>query len=141
MDIEKFVKEGSLRRIEPSPQLSSKEFKEANYDLGRAEEALKNRDFKWAIVKSYYSMFHAAKCILFLLGLKEKAHFVVGEVLEMLSKEGKLEAQYVDDFRAGMSCREGADYHYDYSEESARQVVGMAKEFVNRMKRLRSELE
>jgi len=43
------------------------------------------------LIQSYYAMFHAAKAVLFSMGLREKKHFAVTMVLEMLSKEGKIE--------------------------------------------------
>lgn len=41
-----------------------KELKGAEYDLKRAKFSLKEADFKWATVKAYYSMFHAARAFL-----------------------------------------------------------------------------
>ncbi len=135
--LEQYFETGQLRRIEPSPELAAKEFKEAAYDMAGAKQALAEKDYKWATVKAYYAMFHSAKGILFLLGLKERAHFVIAEVLEQLSKDGKLESAYVSAFKAGIASREGADYNYTYSKETASELVIMAGEFVARMNRLK----
>ncbi len=140
MSIEGLISEGLLRKIPRSPDLAEKEFKESEYDFAKAKQALKGKDAKWATIAAYYSMFHAAKGVLFLLGLKEKSHYAVSEVLEKLNKAGKLESNYVDDFRAAMSSREGADYRYDHSGETAEQVVKIAEEFIARMKKLKSSL-
>jgi uncharacterized protein (UPF0332 family) len=140
LDLGEFFESGHLRKITPAPDLAAKEFKEAAYDMAGAKKALADKDCKWATVKAYYAMFHSAKGILFLLGLKERAHFVIAEVLEALSKEGKLESRHVSDFRAGIASREGADYHYTYSSESAAQLVEIAGEFVARMNKLRLNL-
>ena len=136
MDVEKFVEKGFIKKVEPSKDLVIKEFKEADYDLSKARKAIADEDFKWATVKAYYAIFHSAKAILFSLGLQEKTHFIVGEVLKELSKEGKLESNFVDIFNAALSAREGADYHYEYSDKTAKELVAMAADFVKRMKKL-----
>jgi len=141
MDAEELVKAGYLQKVSPAPDLADKEFTEADYDLKRARAELEGEDCKWAIVKAYYAVFHSAKGVLYLLGYREKAHFAVGQMLELLSKEGKLEGSFVADFKAALSARQGADYHYDYSETLAREMVDLAEGFVARMKKLRKEMK
>mgnify|MGYP001578370375 CR=1 FL=1 len=136
MDVEKFIEKGFIKKIEPSKDLVIKEFKEADYDLSKAKKAIIDEDFKWATVKAYYAIFHSAKAILFSLGLQEKTHFIVGEVLKELSKDGKLESNYTDVFNAALAAREDADYHYEYSDKTAKELVTMAVDFVKRMKKM-----
>jgi uncharacterized protein (UPF0332 family) len=136
MKMNELLQKGFITKIKPDKKLVEKELKEANYDLERANVALEQKDFKWSIIKSYYSMFHAAKAILFSLGLKERRHFAVGVVLEELSAEGKLKSKIINDFKASMSAREEADYRYIYSEETARYLVDVAEEFLEEMKKL-----
>lgn len=140
MDMDGLVKAGHMQKIAPSRELADKEFHEAEYDLQHAQSALDGKDYKWAIVKAYYAVFHSAKGILFTMGLREKSHFAVGEALDALSKEGKLESRYVSDFKACMSARQAADYHYDYSEKTAKEIFNIADEFVEWMKKLRKEM-
>jgi uncharacterized protein (UPF0332 family) len=141
MDTAGLVKANHIQRIEPSRDLADKEFAEADYDLERAHLELANKGNKWAIVKAYYSVFHSAKGILFLIGYREKTHFGVGEMLALLSKDGKLEGRYVNDFKAAMSARQGADYHYEHSLEAAKEMIALADGFLERMKRMRKELK
>lgn len=116
--------------------LIEKEFNEARYDLDKAIHAFEEGDFKWSIVKSYYSMFHAARAVLLSLGLRERRHFAVRVVLEDLSLKGKLESKFVSDFAAALEGRESADYRHAYSQESAEYLSKAAKEFLGRMKGL-----
>lgn len=136
MNIQECIDAGYLRRMGPDPRLVEKEMKEADYDLEKASHALEEKDFKWCIVKSYYSMFHAAKAVLFSLGLREKKHFAVQVVLEDLVKKGKLENLYLEYFSSAIEWREGADYRYVHSEETAIDIVENAKIFLTRMKEL-----
>ena len=81
-------------------------------------------------------MFHAAKAVLFKRGLREKKHFVIPLALSTMVDDGKLEASFIGDFNAAVYSREQADYHYGYSEGSARQMILIAERFVDRMKKL-----
>jgi uncharacterized protein (UPF0332 family) len=141
MNIEFLIIRGYLTKVPPAKDLAEKEMKESRDDLGEAKKELGSKGYKWATVKAYYAMFHSAKAVLFLMGLKERSHYVVGEVLDILSKEGKLESNYVNDFKAAMSAREGADYHYSYDEKTADDLVAIAEEFTKRMKKLAATIK
>ena len=129
-----------MQRIKVERDLIEKELEEAKYDLERAKHAIEEDDFKWSIVKSYYSMFHAARAVLFSLGLKERRHFAIRVVLENLNMEGKLESKFISDFSAALGAREDADYRYTYSQETAAYLSRAAGDFLAGMKRLTKEL-
>jgi len=141
MDIQDCLRERSLARIKPASDLMQKELNEADYDLEKAEKAFTDEDWKWAIIKAYYCMFHAARAVLFKIGLIEKKHFAIGVVLEDLNKKGKLEMKYINDFNAAISSREDADYHYIYGKEAAEHSIKISDEFLDRMKKLLNELK
>jgi len=134
MNLQDCFDKGYLKKIDPDIELSEKELKESEYDLKSAQTAFDNQDYKWCIVKCYYSMFHAAKFLLYKIGYKEKRHVAVIIVLEELNKEGKLESQYVHDYKAAMVSREEADYQYSYSEDTAKYDLQIAKEFLIKFK-------
>jgi uncharacterized protein (UPF0332 family) len=136
MNIKKAIEEGIIEKIEPDAVLVKKELGESDYDFERACKIFEEQDYKWSIVQSYYSMFHAARAVLFKLGLKERRHVAVNIVLDDLNKKGKLESKYIYQFKAGVSAREDADYHYIYSEESASEIINIAEEFNEEMKKL-----
>jgi len=140
MDIERCMREGFLQKIKVERDLIEKELEEAKYDSGKAKRAFEEGDFKWSIVKSYYSMFHAARAVLFSLGLKERRHFAIRVVLEDLNAKGKLESRFISDFSAALGAREDADYRYTYSQETAAYLLRAAEDFLARMKRLAKKL-
>lgn len=117
------IKEGLKKRYlvpeKPSSDLVEKELKENQYDFLRAQKAFEEGDYKWAIVKSYYSRFHAGKAVCFQMGYREKKHFAITIILEELYNEGKLEGQFIAYFNAAIDSREEADYHYNHSKETA----------------------
>jgi uncharacterized protein (UPF0332 family) len=130
------VRAGYVAFFEANPDFVGKELTEAENDLHDAILELKRKGFKWAVIKAYFSVFHAGRAVLFTLGLREKTHFAVGAVLDELVKEGKLEAEYANSFNALKSAREEADYHYAYSRETARQSCEAANAFLVRVKAL-----
>jgi len=139
MKIDDLLQKGFVVKVGPDRKLVEKEVKEASYDLEKANAALEQKDFKWSIIKSYYSMFHAAKSVLFSIGLKERRHFAIALVLEELSSRGKIKSKFVNDFKASMAAREEADYRYSYSEDTARYLVDVAEEFLEEMKKIISK--
>ena len=141
MDLKECIEKRFLMRIKPSSDLVQKELAEASYDFEKAEKAFSDKDWKWAIVKAYYCMFHSGRAVLFKLGLREARHFAIGIVLDDLYKNGKLESEYVNFFNAAVSSREDADYHYIYSEDIAKHSIEMAEDFLARMKKLLRKLK
>ena len=134
MNVKDCIDRNFLRKIKPDKELSDKEINESEYDLEKAEKASNEDDYKWCIIKCYYSMFHAAKSLLYRLGYEERRHVAVIIVLEELNRQGKMESRYINDFKAAMSAREEADYHYSYSKETAEYDLKIAKEFLERIK-------
>lgn len=136
MDIKECLEKGYLVKIKPKEDLIKKEIEEAEYDLDKARKAFDDEDYKWSIVMSYYTMFHAARALLFKLGFREKRHFAISVVLEELNKKGKIERKYINYFNAAISSREDADYHYTYSIRIAEDNLTIAEDFKEKIKEL-----
>lgn len=56
------------------PKLVAKELKLASFDLGRAKVSFREKDYKWATVQTYYSMFHSARALLYAKSYRGKSH-------------------------------------------------------------------
>lgn len=139
MNIKECINQGYLQEVEKDIKLVDKEIKESVYDLERAQKTFKEEDYKWSIVKAYYSMFHAARALLFNQGLREKRHFAIVIVLEELNKKGKIEMKYVNEFKVMIESREDADYHYTYSKAIAEESLEIAKQFIERIRKYLKE--
>ncbi len=70
MDVDACLERGFLRRIQKDGKLIEKELEEARFDLDKAKDAFDDENHKWAIIMAYYSIFHAAKAILFTIRLR-----------------------------------------------------------------------
>ena len=133
---ERCIAEKRLIKIEPSPEMISKELESAEYDYGRAMESLKEGDSKWASIQAYDSIFHAVKALVLFKGYREKGHACLQIALKELFPEEKDLAR---DLEMCMDLRHGADYASTYDSESAGIAVRKAGESLERAQILLSQ--
>ena len=136
MNVDECLEKKYLAKIKPDGELVKKEIEESEYDFEKARKNFDDGDYKWSIVMSYYTMFHAARALLFKLGLREKRHFAIPVVLEDLNKSGKIERKYINYFNAAISSREDADYNYTYSPRISEDNLRIAEDFKEKIKEL-----
>ncbi|WP_261597083.1 HEPN domain-containing protein [Methanoculleus formosensis] len=106
-----------------------KELAEAKRDLDSAKNSLCDSDFKWTIIKAYYSMFHACKSLLFSAGYVEKSHeCLIAAIEELFVDRGLLPPAIVSDLRRVKTAREAADYGLTYGKASANGTVREAEQ-------------
>ena len=122
------------RKIIPFPRakhLVKKELTAAKDDLDEARDRLKNGKYKYATINSYYSVFHAARALLYSKGYRERSHHCLTVALEALFVEtGKMSIRFIQIFKNSMSLRENADYLSSFSKESAILSISNAEEFL-----------
>ncbi len=68
---EQCLERGKIVKIEIAPDIISKEINEAKNDLDSCERSIQERNFKWAIIQAYYSMFHSFRALIFSKGYSE----------------------------------------------------------------------
>ncbi|KKR32984.1 MAG: hypothetical protein UT66_C0048G0001, partial [candidate division CPR2 bacterium GW2011_GWC1_39_9] len=82
-------------------------------------------------IQAYYSMFHAARALLFAKGYREKSHYCLKIAMQALYADEKIiDQSIVDDFDTTMLLRETADYKSDFSKEGAESALENAEEFL-----------
>lgn len=136
-ELKRLIDERKLLRITPDKKLVSKEIKGASYDLSRAKESLERKDFKWATIQAYYSMFHSARALLCQEGYREKSHAALRIALrELFGSSGRLSDEALRDFEDAMDLREEADYGLEYSESNSVEVVNNAQNFLHTVKQI-----
>jgi len=131
----RFVEERKLIRISVDRKLILKEIEGAISDLEEAKDSLSRKKFKWAIIQGYYSMFHAARALVYSKGFREKSHYALLVALRELFKN-LLESELIENFEEAMSLREEADYGLIFSEEGATSIVNNAGKFLNKVKEI-----
>lgn len=124
------LKQRKIMEFERAPDLAPKELDEAASDLRSSEASFTDQNFKWAIIQAYYSMFHAARALIYVRGYRERSHHCLFIALRSLYvAEGLLGISLLESFQLAKKLREGADYYGEFSEAAASQLIEDAKEF------------
>lgn len=84
---ERCKEKGKILKIQIDYELVKKELDEADIDLKSTQKSLEEGNYKWTIVQSYYSMFHAFRGLLFSRGFREKSHIYLKHAIEVLFVE------------------------------------------------------
>lgn len=133
----KRYKKGNIVQICIDSELIEKEIKEAYYDLKSAENSINDGNYKWAIVQSYYSMFHAFRGLLFSRGYREKSHAGLKSAIKLLFvNNGIISDDIFFEFDSAMKAREMADYSYIYDKEIALNILESNKKLIEEVDNL-----
>lgn len=121
--------ERRLTKIKPDRKLVLKEMKGAKSDLETARKSLQDKNFKWATIQGYYSIFHAARALLYSKGFREKSHYALFVAIRELFRD-ELDLSLIQGFEDAMNLRQTADYGLTFSEEGAIDVIETAEKFL-----------
>jgi uncharacterized protein (UPF0332 family) len=131
----KLIEERKLTKIKSDEKLVRKEIEGAESDLKTATKSLNDKDFKWATIQGYYSIFHAARALLYTKGFREKSHYaLLIAIQELFSNE--LEQSLIQGFENSMNLRQTADYGLASSKEGALDVMETAEKLLQRTKEI-----
>lgn len=123
--------------FEPAKQLVNIETKDAEDDLESARRELSKSGFKWATIKGYYAMFHAARALIYSRGYRERGHYCLYlAIKELFVKENKLNSLLAEDLKNSMVLREDADYRRNFSREGASATIESAERFLKAAKEI-----
>jgi uncharacterized protein (UPF0332 family) len=133
---ERYTK-GNIVQIGINAELIEKEIKEAHYDLRSAENSINDGNYKWAIVQSYYAMFHAFRGLLFSRGYREKSHTGLKFAIKSIFvNNGIMGDDTFASFDFAMKAREEADYSYIYDEKLAQEILESTKSLISEVENL-----
>ncbi len=130
------VKRGLIKPFPVDGSSIERELAGSAKDLNAARANVSDGEYLWAIVQSYYSMFHAARAILYHDGYREKSHQCIEIFLKKLVSDGRIDQRYVDYFSAVRHMRELANYDLSYSLENAEISLRNASDFNDRIRTL-----
>ena len=131
------LKRGKIKKFTPGPKLVSKELKLAEEDLKSSLKSFAEKNYKWSIIQSYYSMFHSARSLIYSEGYREKSHFcLIESVRTLFVEKGKLNVLLVEAFLEAKNLREAADYYGDFSEVNCRKLTKRAKDLLKAAKKI-----
>src|SRR4030043_230034 len=124
---------GKIIQFPQGKRLVDKELNSACNDLVDAKFGLEHSRYKWSTIQGYYSMYHAARALIYSAGYRERSHYCLLVALqELFVDRGILTPDFVESFRNSMRLRETADYGSDFSEDGAFLVIERADIFLRR---------
>ena len=130
-EFERCIEKGKITVFERGVSLAGKELNSAREDLSAAKESFERGSYKWGTIQAYYSMFHAARGLIYGKRYREKSHYCLVVALEHLYVEkGLLSKEYIESLVIGKEMRESADYRSQFSKESADNMIKAAEKFL-----------
>jgi len=131
MKIDKYFKEGLLRKGEKDKSEIKGSLELAERFLKRAKGNIKIKYFDVAFILAYNSMFHSARALLFSFGVKERSHFAMIEFLKEKFKDNERIFRFLTILDSYRISRHAIQYRGEFcSELDAREAVKDAKEFL-----------
>lgn len=136
-EFEQCLKRNKIREFPRGKALMTKTFEIAQRDLERAEKTFNDKDYKWATIQSYYSMFHSARALLFAKNYREHSHYCLIVAMRALYVETRLlPGSLIEALGKGKRLREDADYYDRWSEEGASFALKAAGDFLKKAQEL-----
>jgi len=131
------LRKGKIRPFSRGKSLAAKELESAESDLRRAEATHRDGDFKWATIQLYYSMFHAARALIYSRNLREQSHHCLIEAVRALFVEkGLLPVSLLEGFKEAKNLREDADYYGRWTRAGCEKLIKIARRFLDCSPRL-----
>lgn len=128
------------KRITPfsrGVQLVSKEVTIAGNDLKSSQLSFEQKNFKWATIQAYFSMFHTSRALLYAKNYREKSHHCLIVAMRALySGERLIPEILITAFQEAKQLRESADYAEEWSEDGASGSVKAAKDLLRIAKKI-----
>lgn len=126
------LKKSKLKPFSRGRALAAKELETAQSDLDSAEKTFSDSNYKWATIQIYYSMFHAARALIYSQGLRERSHYcLVIAIRELFVDKKLLTASLLEALIEAKSLREDADYYNRWSESGCKRLLVSAREFID----------
>lgn len=131
------LKRNKIKPFSRGKVLVPKEIKLAASDLEIAKESFARNHFKWAVVQSYYSMFHSGRALIYAENYREKSHYCLIVAIKALYVEKrKLDSKFIEALEKAKTLRENADYYGDFTKASAEDLIKKAEEFLNKTREI-----
>jgi hypothetical protein len=86
LQFRRLLEERKLQRIQAKKDVVLKEIASAEYDLEKSKNSFEEEDYKWTIVQAYYSMFHAARALIYSKVPREKPSGMLHRSERVLSR-------------------------------------------------------
>jgi uncharacterized protein (UPF0332 family) len=136
-EFQECLKKHKIKRFSRGKALVNKEISAARADFEQAKASFERNSCKWAMIQSYYAMFHGARALLYAKNYRERSHYcLIVAIKALYVDKGLLPADLLDALRRGKALRENADYYDQWSQTAAQQMLESAKVFIKMARKL-----
>lgn len=136
-DFKDCLKRGKIKKFSQAHSLIPKELENAKSDLKTALDSLKRKNYKWATIQTYYSMFHTARTLLYSRGYRERSHYCLIIALKTLFvSENLIDIRLIEAMQMAKTLRENADYENEFSKSSAEILAQKAQIFLKQAEKI-----
>lgn len=125
-----------LRKIKPDIEKSKRSIEIAKSRVKEAEQVIKLKVYKFAILEAYMAMFHSARALLYKDGIQEKSHFAVYIYLKEKYRN-KIPLSVINFLNIHRTQRHEAMYglEYEANKDDASTALDDAKVFVKEVEK------
>lgn len=139
-DFENCLKKNKIKKFSRGKVICAKEIETAAADLARAKKTYGDKDYKWATIQIYYSMFHSARALLYADNLREHSHYcLIIAIKELYVKTKKIPTALLEALQEAKNLREDADYYDRWSVAGCEKLLESAEEFLKKSKAIINE--
>ena len=133
MKMAECFQKGLLKRTTPDMENALRSLELSKSNIEDAIENISIHRYRVVAISSYSSMFHAARAILFMDGIKERSHECIPIYLKEKYKDLETIANTLDAYRR---FRHDAIYGLNFSidEEESKAALNSAKDFLERIR-------
>ncbi len=125
------IKNRKITEFANGKDIAPKEIITAEKDLETAKISAEAKNYKWATVQLYYSMFHSARALLYAAGFREHSHAcLVLAIRELYCLKEKMPVVLVEALQQAKTLREEADYYDRWSETGCNRLIQSAADFL-----------
>jgi len=130
---QKCLQKGLIKPFSSGKILVKKELKNAKLDLSSAKKSFIEKNYKWATIQLYYSMFHSARSLLYANNYREKSHACLIEAIRnFYTQKGEIGFWLIEALQKARILREEADYHGEFTREQAQELLKNARDFLSK---------
>lgn len=131
------LKKGKIKEFSQGKSLAPKEIRLAQEDLQSAQKSFEEKNYRWCVIQTYYSMFHSARALLYNKNYRERSHYCLGEAIRALYvDDSKLDVILIEALKEAKNLREAADYYGDFSEINSEKLLEKAEQFAKEAKKI-----
>ena len=129
---------GLLKKETADIEKSKKSINTAKYKLNLAKRLFELKIFEETITNSYSAMFHAARALLFMDGIKEKSHYALFLYIKEKYSD-KLERRFINELNTLRLESHEINYGLEKSEikeDDAGDVTKIANDFISAVEKI-----